>query len=164
MVGQSYIRLKYSDANEEGRKIYINIEPAERSKGIPTADIPIPTLDSSKRLLIPTGGNADDFTISAVLHEESSQVAVDVSTTGIETDQTDVRSITEQWDFIFDEIYEVPEAYSITASYELYLHWNNKTYNGWSTVQSQVDNEKYTGEVPVRILFKSGKNPLNLLT
>jgi len=164
MVGQSYIRLKYSDANEEGRKIFINIEPMDRSKGIPTADIPIPTLDSSKRILIPTGGNADDFSVMAVLHEESSQVAVDVSTTGVETDQTDVRSIKEQWDFIFDEIYEVPEAYAITASYELYLHWNDRTYEGWSTVQSSISNENYTGEIPVRFSFKTGKNPLNYLT
>lgn len=164
MAGNSYIKITYQSGNDAGRKLMINLEPLERKKGIPTADIPIPTLSSENRILIPTGGNQDDFTLSCKLFEESSAVAFDVSSTGVETDRTNVRTIKEQWDFIFDEVLDdIPEG-GIFAVYELFLDWNNKTYIGWLQAQSAINNETYTGEVEVRLIFKKGKNPLNFLS
>ena len=166
MASNSYIRVVYNagGSSEEGRKLFVNIEPLERSKGIPTADIPIPTLSPDSRILIPTGGNQDDFTLNCVLLEEDSQVAVNVSSTGFETDRTDVRSIKEQWDFLFDEIMEVPGDGGIFSKYILYTDWNEKTYEGWCQVVGSINNEDYTGEVPIRLVFKRGKNPLSFLT
>lgn len=166
MVGASYLKVRYSSKSSslEGRKIYLNVEPLTRSKGVPTADIPLPTLNPENRILIPTGGNADDFSMDCRLQIESTKVAANISTTGVETDRTDVRSIKDQWDFFFDEMLEVALEGGIFAIYELYLDWNGKTYTGWATGNSGVDNEKYTGEVPIRINFKVGKNPLNFLT
>ncbi len=161
MVGTSYIRIIYNpETNEEGRKLYVNIEPLDRSKGVPTADIPIPTLEAENRILIPTGGLVDDFNLNCVLHEEDTKVAANISASGTETDRTDVRTIQEQWDFIFDEIIKP----GVFAIFELYVHWNDTTYRGWLQVQSPINNETYTGEVAVRLIFKVGKNPLNLLT
>lgn len=165
-VGNSFIKVSYfSDGiSQEGRKLFLNIEPVTRTKGIPTSDIPIPTLSPEERILIPTGGNADDFSVDCILEEQTTQVAVDISATGVETDRTDVRSIKEQWDFLFDEVLEVSAEGGIFAIYELYLDWNQKTYSGWAQAQSAIDNEEYTGRIPVRFNFKVGKNPLSFLT
>jgi len=169
MAGSSYIRVYYNGAGTDntGRKLYLNIEPVQRSKGIPTSDFPIPTLTPDSRVLIPTGGNQDDFVLNIVLQEESSKVGANMSSLGSETDRTDVRTIQEQWDFLFDEILEVPSSTyngGVFAKYELYLDWNSTTYTGWLQGQSAIDNEEFTGRVEVRLTFKRGLNPLTSLT
>lgn len=166
MAGDSYIRVYYdgSGSSQEGRKLYLNIEPLERNKGIPTTDIPIPTLSPDSRILIPTGGNQDDFVLNCVFHEETTKVAANISSGGSESDRTDVRSIQTQWDFLFDEILEVPDDGGVFAKYELYLDWNDTTYDGWCQASSALDNEQYTGQVEFRLIFKRGKNPLSFLT
>jgi hypothetical protein len=162
MVDDNYVRIIYNSdgSSQEGRKIKVNIEPIERSKGIPTSDIPIPTLSEDNRILIPTGGLQDDFTLNIVFHEETDDVAFDVSSGGTETARSDVKTIQEQWDFLFNEVIQE----GIFGIYELYIDWNDSTYRGWLTVQSSINNEEYTGRVEARLLFKVGKNPLAFLT
>jgi hypothetical protein len=167
MAGDSYIRVIFESngTSEEGRKLYLNIEPLRRNKGIPTVDAPIPTLKPSNRILIPAGGNQDDIELNCLLFEESSKVAANISSEGTETDRTDVRTIKEQWDFVFDEIMEFPDSASggIFAIYELYLAYNDQTYRGWLQASSPINHETYTGEVEVRLTFKVGKNPIAFL-
>lgn len=168
MVSNNYIRVIYdsSGSNKTGKKLKINIEPLERSKGIQTADIPIPTLGSVNRILIPTSGLIDDFTLNCVLHDETgNDVAFDVNSSGVDSVDSSVHTIKEQWDYLFDEIAEVDtDDGGVFAIYELYTEWNDTTYEGWLKVQSAIDNEEYSGQVEFRLVFKKGKNPLGFLT
>ena len=115
-------------------------------------------------LTIPTTGMIDDFTLDCVFYEESTNVAYNVSSSGSLTARTDVRTIKEQWEFLFEEILESNLENNIFAEYELYIEWNDQTYIGWLEIESPISNDDYSGRVEYTLIFKKGKNPLSSLS
>jgi len=156
MASNSYLRRKStSTPASTGKQIYLNINSISRVKGTPTTDLPLPSETSSNRQLLPLSGQRNDFTLNCSLLTESSNNAYDVSTGGSLTPNSPtITSIKDQYNYLFDTLMSE----NINTTYQIYIDWLDKTFEGTILLNSDALKEDFTGEVIFTIEFKEGSN------